>query len=56
MYFCVGNIIKDGKLYVIGGSMGQKTVTDCERYDLKDKKWAPVAKLKIGRYSFTCVR
>ena len=47
--FDIGNIIKDEKLYIIGGSMGQKTVAECEAYNLDNKTWTHVAKLNTRK-------
>ena len=37
-----------GKLYCIGGCVGQNSVTDCEVFDTETKTWSKIAPLPTG--------
>jgi hypothetical protein len=47
--------VLDGKMYCIGGCIGQVSIVDCEVYDPVTDQWAPIAPLGTGMYQLCCM-
>ena len=44
-----------GELYALGGFDGARRLRTCEKYDIKTKKWEPIADMMTPRSNFSAV-
>lgn len=52
MLYISGIAVLQGKLYILGGCIGQNTVSTCETLDLNTFQWQSMPAMRIREYLY----